>query len=109
MKNIKRVLIDAGMPQHLQGFEYTLRAVQKVVDDPKILHGITKELYPQLAREFDTRSRCIERNIRHAKIATFNNITPDMVHKIFGNTIDFSRDVPTNGHFIAAIANYVLE
>ena len=96
---IKEVLKDIGIPQNILGYEYLIRAIKIVKEQPYKIHRITKELYPDIARACDTTASRVERSIRHAIESAFDrSLAFDAIQRIFGNTIS---------HFIAAVAEYL--
>ncbi len=104
---IRRILLELGAPDHLVGHPYVIRAILLVVGDRLYINSITFGLYPQLAAEFDTTPSRVERAIRHLIEVTWSRGDLDVIEKYFGNTISASRGKPTNGEFIARIANVV--
>ena len=48
------------------GYTYLIEAVVYVLDDEETLCGVTKNLYPHLARMFSTTPQAVERAIRTA-------------------------------------------
>ncbi len=42
------MLHELGMPSHIKGYQYIRTAITMVYDNPDIVGGITKELYPEL-------------------------------------------------------------
>lgn len=65
-KAITRILKYIGVPGHLLGWGYVREAVLLTLKNQDILTAITGELYPQIARKFDTTPSRVERAIRHA-------------------------------------------
>ena len=106
-QEIRRILLELGAPDHLVGHPYVIRGILLVVGDRVYISNITFGLYPQLAAEFDTTSARVERAIRHLIEVTWARGDLDVLEKYFGNTISASRGKPTNGEFIARIANVV--
>lgn len=104
---IRRILLELGAPDHLVGHPYVIRAILLVVGDQLYINHITFGLYPQLAVEFDTTPARVERAIRHLIEVTWIRGDIDVLDRYFGNTISASRGKPTNGEFIARIANVV--
>lgn len=101
---IKKILRDIGIPQNILGHGYIVQAVQLVKDNPSMIHHVTKELYPGVAKACGTTASKVERAIRHAIEKAFNNPgSLDTVERIFGNTISADTGRPTNAHFIAAV------
>lgn len=104
---IRRILLELGAPDHLVGHPYVIRAVLLVMEDRMYINQITMRLYPKLAAEFDTTAARVERAIRHLIEVTWFRGDLDILEKYFGNTISASRGKPTNGEFIARMANVV--
>ena len=63
---VTRVLIALGFSPKNIGFHYIRRALVLTVQDPSLLELITKNLYPELAKQFDTKSMDIELSMRFA-------------------------------------------
>lgn len=106
-QEIRRILLELGAPDHLVGHPYVIRAILLVMSDRLYINSITFGLYPQLAVEFDTTPARVERAIRHLIEVTWARGDLDVLDKYFGNTISASRGKPTNGEFIARMANVV--
>ena len=106
-QEIRRILLELGSPDHLVGHPYVIRAIQLVMSDRLYINSITFGLYPQLAVEFDTTPARVERAIRHLIEVTWARGDLDVLDKYFGNTVSASRGKPTNGEFIARMANVV--
>ena len=106
-QEIRRILLELGSPDHLVGHPYVIRAILLVMKDRLYINNITFGLYPQLAVEFDTTPARVERAIRHLIEVTWNRGDLDVLDRYFGNTISASRGKPTNGEFIARMANVV--
>lgn len=106
-QEIRRILLELGSPDHLVGHPYVIRAILLVIQDRLYINNITFGLYPQLAVEFDTTPARVERAIRHLIEVTWSRGDLDILEHYFGNTVSASRGKPTNGEFIARIANVV--
>ena len=106
-QEIRRILLELGAPDHLVGHPYVIRAILLVIQDRLYINSITFGLYPQLAVEFDTTPARVERAIRHLIEVTWSRGDLDILEKYFGNTVSASRGKPTNGEFIARLANVV--
>lgn len=104
---IREIFLDLGAPDHLLGYEYALSAILLVLETRKYIDNITFMLYPQLAVNFSTTSSRVERGIRHLIEATFDRGNMEVIDRYFGNTVSPERGRPTNGEFIARIANVV--
>ena len=106
-QEVRTILLELGAPDHLVGHPYVIRAILLVVGDQLYINHITFGLYPQLAVEFDTTPARVERAIRHLIEVTWVRGDIDVLDKYFGNTVSASRGKPTNGEFIARLANVV--
>lgn len=103
----RELLLELGAPDHLVGHPYTVQAILLVVQDRTYIDNITFGLYPQLAVQFDTTASRVERAIRHLIEVIFTRCDYEVVNRYFGNSIHPDKGKPTNGEFIARIANVV--
>jgi len=104
-KSISKLLHELGMPSHIKGYQYIREAISMVYDNPEIVGGITKELYPELAMKFDTTVSRVERAIRHAIEVSWNRGDWDLMEDVFGHSIDYDKAKPTNSEFIVTLAD----
>lgn len=104
---LRQVLLELGAPDHLLGHPYVVQAVLLVLYDQMYINNITFGLYPQLAARFDTTAARVERAIRHLIEVTWARGDLDVLARYFGNTVSPDKGKPTNGEFIARLANIV--
>ena len=103
--SITKILHELGIPSHIKGYQYIRDGIGLVFENPDIIGGITKELYPELANKFDTTVSRVERAIRHAIEVSWNRGNWDLMEEIFGNSVDIDRAKPTNSEFIVTVAD----
>ena len=103
--DITNIIHEIGVPAHIKGYHYLREAILMVVKDMDLLGGITKELYPMIAEKFNTTPSRVERAIRHAIEVAWNRGRVETINKSFGYTIHDEKGKPTNGEFIAMIAD----
>ena len=103
--SISKLLHDLGIPSHIKGYQFLRDAVKMLFDDPNIVGGITKELYPELANKYNTTVSRVERSIRHAVEVSWNRGDLKLMENIFGHSVDIDRAKPTNSEFIVTIAD----
>lgn len=103
--SISKMLHELGMPSHIKGYQYIREAISMVYDNPDIVGGITKELYPELATKFDTTVSRVKRAIRHAIEVSWNRGDWDLMEEIFGHSVDIDKAKPTNSEFIVTVAD----
>ena len=78
------------------------------MNEQQTINSITKKLYPSIAERFDTSASKVERAIRHAIEVAWNRGKIENINNIFGLTIYTSNEKPTNGEFIALVADKML-
>lgn len=97
-----------GVPTNLSGFDCLIEAIDIVLKDHSKIHAITKELYPLIAEKCGLANKVrVERDIRHAIETAFNVAPPEVMQRVFGNTIDYNKGKVTNGTFIATIVEII--
>jgi two-component system, response regulator, stage 0 sporulation protein A len=102
---ITSIIHEIGVPAHIKGYLYLREAIQMVVNDIELLSAVTKELYPSIAKKFNTTASRVERAIRHAIEVAWSRGQVDTINKIFGYTIHNDKGKPTNSEFIAMVAD----
>ena len=102
---ITDILHEVGVPAHIKGYLYLREAITMVYHDLEILGSITKVLYPDVAKKFNTTSSRVERAIRHAIEIAWVRGNVEAISEIFSYTISYSKSKPTNSEFIAMIAD----
>ena len=103
--SITKMLHELGMPSHIKGYQYIREGICMIYDNPEMIGGITKELYPDLATKFDTTVSRVERAIRHAIEVSWNRGNWSLMEEIFGHSVDIDKAKPTNSEFIVTIAD----
>ena len=102
---ITKMLHELGIPSHIKGYQYIREAVNIIFENPSVIGGITKELYPELAKKFNTTTSRVERAIRHAIEVSWNRGNLDFMEEIFGYSVDIDKAKPTNSEFMVTIAD----
>lgn len=102
---ITNIIHEIGVPAHIKGYLYLREAIQMVVNDVELLSAVTKELYPSIAKKYNTTPSRVERAIRHAIEVAWSRGQVDTINRIFGYTIHNSKGKPTNSEFIAMVAD----
>lgn len=102
---ITELLHEIGIPAHIKGYMYLRTAILETYLNVDFLGQITKVLYPEIARKYNTSASRVERAIRHAIEVAWNRGNIDAIDDIFGYTISASKAKPTNSEFIAMISD----
>ena len=104
-EKISNIFITVGIPAHIKGYQFLREAIKMAVENPDIINSITKRLYPEVARKFDTSPSKVERAIRHAIEVAWNRGRIEALDEAFGKNVCSLDDKPTNGEFIALVAD----
>ncbi|MGM0471980.1 MAG: sporulation transcription factor Spo0A [Bacillota bacterium] len=102
---ITDIMHEIGVPAHIKGYLYLREAISMVVEEVELLGAITKELYPLVARKFNTTPSRVERAIRHAIEVAWERGNTQAINKLFGHSVTTESGKPTNSQFIAKIAD----
>ncbi len=104
-RQITDIILDVGIPAHIKGYHYLRAAIKLSVEDGSMLSGVTKILYPTVAKMYNTTSSRVERAIRHAIEVAWDRGNLETLHTMFGYSINTAKGKPTNSEFIAMIAD----
>ena len=104
-EKISNIFLTIGIPAHIKGYHYLREAIKMVVEDREIINKITKELYPGIASKFNTTPSKVERAIRHAIDVAWSRGRVENINQLFGYVVYRKNDKPTNGEFIALVAD----
>ncbi len=102
---ITNIIHEIGVPAHIKGYLYLREAIKMVIDNVELLGAVTKELYPSIAKKYNTTPSRVERAIRHAIEVAWSRGKVDVINQLFGYTVNNTKGTPTNSEFIAMIAD----
>lgn len=97
-KKISAFLVNIKVPTNITGYVFLREAIKTVCLDFSQIQGITKILYPAIAKKFNSTPNKVERAIRHAIELSWYKSN----HPFFSQ---FGSDKPTNSQFIATVAD----
>ncbi|WP_294533363.1 sporulation transcription factor Spo0A, partial [uncultured Pseudoflavonifractor sp.] len=63
---VTSIIHEIGVPAHIKGYQYLREAIIIAVQDMDVINAVTKVLYPEVAKRFNTTASRVERAIRHA-------------------------------------------
>ena len=98
---------ELGLPAHIKGYQYIRTAIMMVVNNMELLNYITKQLYPDIAKQYGSTPSRVERAIRHSIEVAWTRGRPETMNNVFGYTIDTGKGKPTNSEFIAMVADRI--
>ena len=106
-EQVTNLFLTFGIPAHIKGYHYLREAVRMALAEPDVMGRITKELYPGIAPQ--VRHHRQQGRTRHAPRHR-RGLEPgrlDAVNSMYGYKVLSADDKPTNGEFIALIADKV--
>jgi two-component system response regulator (stage 0 sporulation protein A) len=104
-ERIASMFLTIGIPAHIKGYHFLREAVKMVLEDGSMINAITKALYPGIAKRHSTTASKVERAIRHAIDVAWTRGRIENFNQVFGYKVFSPGDKPTNGEFIALIAD----
>ena len=104
---VTAIIHEVGVPAHIKGYQYLREAIIIAVNDMAVIHAVTKVLYPEVAKRFNTTPSRVERAIRHAIEVAWDRGDLETLQKYFGYTVSNAKGKPTNSEFIAMIADRI--
>jgi sporulation transcription factor Spo0A len=103
--DVTAIMHQIGIPAHVKGYQYIREAILMVIEDVSLLGAVTKELYPEIAKKYNTGPSRVERGIRHAIELAWERGQIDTLKRIFGYSMNVELQKPTNSEFIALLAD----
>lgn len=104
---LRRILAEFGIPTNIKEYHYILTAILLCIEDSTYVDQITKVLYPEVAKKYNTTSCRVERAIRHAVETAWDNGNMDLQEEIFAYSVSATKGKPTNSHFLSNITEYI--
>ncbi len=102
---VSNIIKLVGVPAHIKGYQFLRDAIMWTIEDMGLINAVTKELYPGIAKKYNTTSSRVERAIRHAIEVAWERGDIETINKLFGYTVHNNKGKPTNSEFIAMIAD----
>ncbi len=100
-QHIKKV----GITANVKGYYYLRDAILLVHDDFDLMSRLTTGLYASVAEKYHSTPQRVERAMRHAIETAWNRGDIRVLEDFFGYTIHDTKGKPTNGEFIAMLAD----
>ncbi len=100
----KLLIHKLGISSKYAGFDMLIYAVNLTCENEDMLKSITKKLYPQIAKHFNTSSLCVERNIRTVINVCWEKGNRELLNEIAGYPL---KEKPSVSEFIDIIATHL--
>ena len=107
-EKVTAIFLVAGIPAHIKGYHYLRTAILMAISDKEVINAVTKILYPTVAKQYQTTSSRVERAIRHAIEVAWTRGKIENLNSLFGYNIYGKNDKPTNGEFVALVADKLI-
>ena len=104
---INQMLLELGMSTRLKGYLYLQAAFYMAIENRGILNEVKKELYPGIAKIYNTTDKEVEKAIQSAIEYVWDKGNFDMIHEVFGYTIQAELEKPTHSKFIALLLDQI--
>ncbi len=107
-EKISKIFINVGIPPHIKGYGFLREGVVMAVKSPEVINNITKKLYPSIGEKYNTTPSKVERAIRHAIEVAWSRGRIEAINNILGVRAYVGQEKPTNGEFIALVADRMM-
>jgi two-component system response regulator (stage 0 sporulation protein A) len=97
-----------GIPVNIKGYKLLREALLTACMEPAKMRPFNVNIYMPLAKKYGSTAKCVERNIRHAIETAAIRGDAEAFYEYFGYTISSEKGKPTNGEFIATLAEKIL-
>lgn len=101
------LLAAIGVPANLRGCGYLRSALTLAHEDPRMLRGLNRRLYPAIAREHGASAAAVERAIRHAVAVAWARGGGDRCRALMGRACSCVGDRPSNGELLTLLAEWL--
>ncbi|MFS0864565.1 sporulation initiation factor Spo0A C-terminal domain-containing protein [Fredinandcohnia sp. 179-A 10B2 NHS] len=104
---VSKLLFNFGIPTHIKGYRYLIDAITQTYKEPTLISRITEELYPYIAKKYNTTASRVDRAIRHTIDSAWSRGNLEMLSLIRGNHLNTSNAKPTNSEYIQLLADFI--
>lgn len=104
---IVQYLTMMGLAAQHHGFVYVAACIKMYVEKGvKSQLRLTQDVYPAVAKMYNTNAKAVERNIRYAINAAWLRGDMEMQYQFFGYSVNGDKGCPTNKEYITMIAEH---
>lgn len=107
LKRTTYLLLCAGFQPRQLGYRYLREAVWISYKEPEMLQAVTKRLYPEVAKRFETTDKQVERAIRSTIETAWVKGDCDTLVLIFGELFEDRNMKPTNSEIIRILVDNI--
>lgn len=103
--DLSEILRSLGIAPHVKGYHYLKEAIMIVLRNPSAADGVTKMVYPEIARKYQTSTINVERAIRYAIYEAWQKYRHQK-WKLYFTETELNRERPSNATVICVLAEY---
>ena len=89
-------MVKCGFQARQKGYRYLREAVWIACEEPEVLSSVTKRLYPEVAKRFNTTDKQVERAIRNTIETAWIKGEPELLKGFFQEVYGDGTIRPTN-------------
>ena len=104
MKSIPYCVRSLGIGGNYQGYRYLTHALMLCLEDEDYLLGVSKLLYPEIARIYQTTASSVERNLRTVITVCWERGNRELLQSMSMYPL---LGKPTTGEFLDIITGYL--
>lgn len=102
---VTKMMLELGVPAHLKGYHYMRTAIILSLREKETKALVTKRIYPEIARLYETSGQKVERAIRNAIEIAWDRGNVEYISELFGYSASADMGRPTNSEYIARIVD----
>jgi two-component system response regulator (stage 0 sporulation protein A) len=100
---VTKIIRELGIPAHIKGYKFLRDAIIMAENDIDFISSITKLVYPDIAKRYNTTATRVESAIRHAIEVAWEKGESETFNRIFGYNVNTTMKRPSNTEFIATL------
>ena len=105
---VSNIMLEIGIKPNLDGFNFLKDGIIEGMENPKLVHNITKGLYKKVADKNESTPTKVERSIRNAIETGYLCGKLNKINDIFGVNFIEKYEKPSNSTFIAFMVDRLL-
>lgn len=106
-RTITSILDSLGANKSYTGYDYVVYGLLLMLEDKESVTCITKSLYIDIAKQYNTTWNCVEKNIRTVVKSVWNSMNSDLLKLIFKRSTKEKK--PTNKEFFKYMYDYIIQ
>ncbi len=99
-------MVKCGFQARQKGYRYLREAVWIAYREPEVLTSVTKRLYPEVAKRFNTSDKQVERAIRNTIETAWTSGEPETLKVFFKESYGDGAIRPTNTKVIEMFVGF---